>query len=174
MNNSHNSTYVRAIAIVAIIVLAGGALAYSLLGKKPTAITAATSTSSNIVTSTSTSVQTSKTSSQSLPAVAASSASQTYKDGTYSATGSYISPGGDEKIGVTLTLKDDVITSASVNPESASSEGRQYQGIFQQNFQPLVIGKNISDVHLTTVSGSSLTSGGFNQALALIETQAKA
>ena len=37
----------------------------------------------------------------------------TYRDGTYSAVGDYFSPGGAEQIGVTLTLKDDVIVEAS-------------------------------------------------------------
>lgn len=37
-----------------------------------------------------------------------------YKDGTYSATGSYVSPGGRESIELTVTIKDGVITSTEL------------------------------------------------------------
>jgi hypothetical protein len=175
MNTSQNTNYTRAIVVVAIIILAGGAVAYSLIGKTPSANTATiatTSTDAAISTSGGSTPTTAPVTSTTITTT--TTTTQEYKDGAYSATGSYLSPGGDEKIGVSLTLKDDVIASASVTPEPVSSEGSRYQAIFQQNFQSLVVGKNIADVHLTKVSGSSLTSGGFNQALATIEAQAKA
>jgi uncharacterized protein with FMN-binding domain len=174
MNSNQNTNYTRAIVIVAIIILAGGALAYSLIGKAPSANTAALATTSADATIPTSAVSASTSTPVTTTVTTTTTSTQEYKDGTYSATGSYLSPGGDEKIGVTLTLKDDLITNASVTPEPVSPEGKRYQTIFQSNFQPLVVGKNISDVKLTKVSGSSLTSQGFNEALATIETQAKA
>jgi hypothetical protein len=55
-----------------------------------------------------------------------------------------------------------------------SQEGQQYQTTFQNNFKALVVGKDIASVHLTEVSGSSLTPVGFDDALTMIEAQAKA
>jgi len=97
-----------------------------------------------------------------------------YKDGTYSATGSYMSPGGQDQVTVTLTLKNDLISSVSVTPQASDRTSARYQNMFMSNYQQYVLGKDISSVHLTTVSGSSLTPNGFNDALAQIETQAKA
>lgn len=96
-----------------------------------------------------------------------------YKDGTYSAMGDYFSPGGEEQIGVTLTLKDDVIVDASVVSKAENPNSIKFQGIFVSNFKPLVVGKKISDVNLTKVSGSSLTPKGFNDALAKIKVQSQ-
>lgn len=167
----------RWVALGALVVIGAGALAYSYFSKNMSASTAVSTQTSQSQTST-----TQPEGSQSAPPSGSSSSgsesgsasSQEFKDGTYTAVGSYISPGGDEKLSVTVTLKDDIITSASMIPEPVSSEGQHFQGLFAANFQPLVVGKNITDVHLSEVSGSSLTSGGFNEALQEIETQAKA
>ena len=97
-----------------------------------------------------------------------------YKDGTYSATGSYMSPGGPDQVGVSLTLKNDIITDITVTAEPGDNESARYQSRFVSGYKQLVIGKNIADVHLTRVSGSSLTSIGFNDALAQIKARAKA
>jgi hypothetical protein len=176
MNNNQNSTVVRVVALVVILLVGIGALAYTFLGKKSTTTvpdTSATTTDTSSQTQTPADQQ-SPTQTESAQPQATNAGTSTYKDGTYSATGSYLSPGGDEKIGVTVTLKDDIITAASVTPEPVSGEGQQYQTIFKNNFQALVVGKDIASVHLTEVSGSSLTPGGFDSALTMIEAQAKA
>ena len=101
--------------------------------------------------------------------------SMTYKDGTYSAKGDYISPGGDEQIEVQVMLKNDIVVDAEVKSLVAQRPNSvKFQGIFIANFRPLVIGKKIDEVALSKVSGSSLTSGGFNAALDKIKIQAKA
>jgi uncharacterized protein with FMN-binding domain len=99
--------------------------------------------------------------------------SATYKDGSYTAVGNYLSPGGAETIGVTLTLKNGLITDAAMEVQANRSESRQYQEVVAANFKPLVIGKKIDDVKLSKVSGSSLTPKGFNDAVVKIKTQAK-
>ena len=108
------------------------------------------------------------------PADTAKQSASVYKDGTYSATGSYMSPGGEDQIAVTLTLKNDIITAVSVTPMPGDRMSAKYQGKFVSGYQALVVGKNIADVNLTKVSGSSLTPAGFDNALAQIEAQAKA
>jgi uncharacterized protein with FMN-binding domain len=101
------------------------------------------------------------------------SVSSKYKNGTYSATGDYVSPGGAEQIDVTVTLKNDVITDATVVSKAFRPNSIHYQGLFISGYKALVIGKNIDDVQLDKVSGSSLAPKGFNEALAEIKTEAK-
>ncbi len=165
---SHSKNPARFIALAALVVIGGGAIAYALTGKKTEVIPEPAPVTSTAGTATTTASTTDTT------AVVTSSLASTYKNGTYSATGSYLSPGGTEQLGVTVTLKDDVIVSASVTPKPVSEQGTQFQGIFSKNFKQYVIGKDISSIHLTTVSGSSLTPQGFNDALTKIEAQAKA
>lgn len=100
--------------------------------------------------------------------------SSVYTNGTYSATGSYISPGGYQQLGVSVALQNDIITSASVTNMASDGRSQRYQNMFISGYQQYVIGKNIADVYLTKVSGSSLTSSGFNDALTQIKAKAKA
>jgi len=101
-------------------------------------------------------------------------AAGTYADGTYTATGSYSSPGGTETISISLTLSDDVITAATAEGEATGGPSSQYQGEFEENFAALIVGKDIDDVSLDKVAGSSLTSGGFNAAVETIKSDALA
>ena len=97
-----------------------------------------------------------------------------YKDGTYSATGSYMSPGGEDQVAVTLTLANDIITSVTVTPQAGDRTSQRYQSRFVSGYKQYVVGKNIASVNLSKVSGSSLTPIGFNAALTQIKAQAKA
>jgi uncharacterized protein with FMN-binding domain len=97
-----------------------------------------------------------------------------YKDGTYTATGSYMSPGGYDQIAITLTLKNDIITGASAVSHAGDNTSQRYQDKFIGGFQQYVVGQNIASLHLSKVSGASLTPIGFNDALAQIKTKAKA
>lgn len=140
--------------------------------------TAPTSTSSSSASaSTSSAAPTSSeaaaSSSTADPTTAAAAAS-TYADGTYTATGSYSSPGGTETISISLTLSDDVITAATAEGEATGGPSSQYQGEFEENFAALIVGKDIDDVSLDKVAGSSLTSGGFNAAVETIKSDALA
>lgn len=96
-----------------------------------------------------------------------------YADGTYSATGTYTSPGGKESLPVTLTLEGGVIVEVSVETPATNPASQKWQTVFAQNFQALVVGKNIDDLELTNVSGSSLTPKGFNDAVAQIKAEAQ-
>jgi uncharacterized protein with FMN-binding domain len=99
-----------------------------------------------------------------------------YKDGTYSAEGSYDTPEGGrgEKLTVTLVIKDGVVTDSTLLQTAADQKSVLYQEVFASGYKEFVTGKKISDVHIDVVSGSSLTGKGFNEAVAKIATQAKA
>ncbi len=107
------------------------------------------------------------------PSATAPSAS-TYKDGTYTATGSYRSPGGPDEIGVTVQLHNDIVTSVSIVPMPHDPTSVEYQNKFASGYKAYVVGKDIDTIKLGAVSGSSLTGIGFNDALAKIKVQAKA
>jgi hypothetical protein len=102
----------------------------------------------------------------------AASGSSAYADGEYSADGEYTSPGGKESVGVSLTLSGDVITAVTVTPESTNPNGKKYQGEFADGIASVVVGKSIDDIKVSKVAGSSLTSGGFNDAVEQIKADA--
>ena len=97
----------------------------------------------------------------------------TYKNGTYSANGTYSSPGGQDQIAVTITLVNDIVTDATVTSVIADNTSLKYQNRFISGYKQYVVGQNISSLNLTVFSGSSLTPIGFNDALAQIKAQAK-
>ena len=97
-----------------------------------------------------------------------------YKNGTYSATGTYDSPAGLESIGVSLTIANDIVTNTSVTPEPSDRTSSRYQQMFANGYKTYVIGQNIDTIALDRVSGSSLTPIGFNNALAKIKAEAQA
>jgi len=97
----------------------------------------------------------------------------TYKDGIYSADGSYRSPGGNEMIGVKLTIANNVITDVAITTYGATGESQQHQEEFKSGISAIVVGKKVNEVKVSRVSGSSLTSTGFNNALETIKSEAK-
>ena len=149
-----NAAIVAIIVIVLVAAVAGGG--YYLISKKDDA--------NQMEATTPATSQATDTSSNTTPSVA-------HKDGTYDATGTYISPGGQESIAVELTLENNVITTISATPKAASGESSQYQSEFISGYKGLVVGKNINDVKLSRVAGSSLTSTGFNDAIEQIKTE---
>lgn len=97
-----------------------------------------------------------------------------YKNGTYTAIGSYRSPAGTEQISVTVTLVNNIITKTSAVSMANDRTSERYEQKFIGGYAALIVGKNIDTVQLSYVSGSSLTSGGFNDALAKIKVSARA
>ncbi len=96
-----------------------------------------------------------------------------YKAGDYSATGEYQSPGGGQEIKIHITLSSDgSITDTSAEGDDKSSDSKFYQSSFIANYKDEVVGKRIDEVKLDRVGASSLTSGGFNDALEDIKNQA--
>ncbi|MBT2486817.1 MULTISPECIES: FMN-binding protein [unclassified Microbacterium] len=97
-----------------------------------------------------------------------------YTDGTYTADGSYQTPETVEEISVTLTLADGVVTEVEVTGDPQAPETERYQGEFIDGIDDEVVGKSIDELDVTRVAGSSLTSGGFNDAVDSIKEQAAA
>jgi uncharacterized protein with FMN-binding domain len=96
-----------------------------------------------------------------------------FKDGTYTATGGYNSPGGAQKIGLTVTIKDNVITETSAENLATDAEAEEHQDDFIAGYKDEVVGKKINEITLDRVAGSSLTPIGFNNALEQIADEAK-
>lgn len=159
MQNQGNSKLVA--SVIAVLVVAGGIFGFASYNSKSVKVeTVPLTPTPEPLVATSTPVDTVK--------------KNQYKDGTYSAVGSYNSPGGADKIKITLTLKNDVVTSASAVAMAGDPKSDYFQDKFIAGFQAVVVGKNINDLNLTVVSGSSLTPKGFNDAVAQIKLQAKA
>lgn len=95
-----------------------------------------------------------------------------YQSGNYSKSGKYVTPGGEREIDVQLTLSDGIITDITVTPKAEDATSKRFQGEFEANYKTMVVGKNIDEVALTKVSGSSLTPKGFNDALEKIKVEA--
>ncbi len=150
-SRTNNMKYLAVVGILVILVVAGF-FYESYASQKPA-----------------TKLQTAKTIT---PAV--TSVPGAYKDGTYSAEGDYMTHVGQKHIKVTVTLKNNMITSSDVVNEADDIISTIYQNAFIGGYKQYVVGKDISTVHLTKISSSSLTPYGFNSALQLIEQQAKA
>lgn len=99
--------------------------------------------------------------------------SNEYTDGTYTAQGNYVSPGGPRSVDVTIVLEEGVITDSTFVGGADDPTSQRFQGEFAANYQPMVVGKNIDEVDLTKVSGSSLTPQGFMDAITTIKEQAQ-
>jgi len=95
-----------------------------------------------------------------------------YKDGSYTEPGTYVSPGGEEHIGVTLTLSKNIITKMKVITVKADPTATGYEQLFEGGISAATVGKNINTLNIGVVAGSSLTSMGFNNALAKIKADA--
>lgn len=98
-----------------------------------------------------------------------------YRAGDYDATGSYQTPGGKQSVEVKMTLTaDGTVSGVEVVPQAKSGNSVQFQKKFASGISGEVTGKKIDDLNVSKVSGSSLTSGGFNAALETIKGEAKA
>lgn len=96
-----------------------------------------------------------------------------YQDGTYSADGTYVSPNGTETVGVELTLAAGKVTAVNITQHPSNPNTRKFQGEFAGGIAAQVVGKSIDELNVSKVAGSSLTSGGFNQALDKIKAEAQ-
>ncbi|MGP3536298.1 hypothetical protein ACTU3I_15990 [Microbacterium sp. RD1] len=105
---------------------------------------------------------------------AASSGEASYADGSYTAEGTYQTPETTETIEVTVTLENDVVTAVEVAGDPQAPQTEQYQGRFIGGISDEVVGRDIDEISVSRVAGSSLTSGGFNAALETIKSEAAA
>ena len=75
---------------------------------------------------------------------------------------------------VTLTLESNVVTDVEVVGHGDNPNTKQFQGEFIGGIASEVVGKNIDELSVDKVAGSSLTSGGFNKAVDAIKADALA
>ena len=150
---------VAAVGVVGAIALAG--CAASDTTTEPTTATTATPESSTAPTPAASASESESTAS-----------SSTYADGTYTAEGSYATPETVETIVVTVTLENDIITAVDVTGDPQKRESEEYQGRFIGGIADVVVGQDIDQISVSRVAGSSLTSGGFNQAIDTIKSEA--
>lgn len=115
-----------------------------------------------------------KSSSSSSTAGSSTATGAEYEDGTYSADGEYTSPGGQQSVSVELTLKDGAISDITVTPGAVDSQSQRFQKDFAENVADQVVGKSLDEADVSVVASSSLTSEGFNEALAKIAEEAVA
>lgn len=156
----HNSRIVNAGKVAAVIAAAGAAIAACGDDGSSTAASSTTAAANSPAADTS--------------AVQNEAATSAYKNGEYTAVGSYQSPGGEQQLGVTVTLSNSVITALSVDTSQTKGTSADFQGKFKSGIDALVVGKSIDELDVSKVSGSSLTSGGFNDAIDQIKTDAAA
>jgi uncharacterized protein with FMN-binding domain len=102
-----------------------------------------------------------------------SGSTSTYKDGTYSADGTYTSPNGQETVGVEITLAGDKVSAVNITTHPSNPNTKKFQGEFASGISAQIVGKDIDQLNVSKVAGSSLTSGGFNEAVEQIKSQAK-
>lgn len=95
-----------------------------------------------------------------------------YTDGTYTADGSYATPESVETISVTVTLADGVVTEVAVEGDPQLPESQSFQSAFIGGISDEVVGQPIDELSVSRVAGSSLTSGGFNEAIEAIKADA--
>lgn len=103
---------------------------------------------------------------------AATQPATVYADGTYTASGQYVTPGGIEQIEITLDIAGDKITGVQFVGDPQRSESRNFQGQFADGIAAEIVGKAVDEVQVDRIAGSSLTSGGFNQAIDTIKGEA--
>ncbi|MDF0530449.1 calcium-binding protein [Tsukamurella sp. 8F] len=98
-----------------------------------------------------------------------------YKAGTYDVEGHYTNPAGPAKVDVQLTIDSaGTVESVKVTPEPTNPNSRQFQTQFAGGISSVVVGKKIDSLSVSKVAGSSLTGGGFNDAVKQIIGKAKA
>jgi len=163
MEDTRKRTIITVATLLAIVLIVGGAAAFAKhngkTGMQNTADMAQTNTTSDSSTTETPAANTTN--------------NTTYKDGTYTATGSYQSPAGEQSIDVSVTLQNGVVTDSNVTSKATDDEAHDYQEAFISGYKQYVSGKKIDSISISRVSGSSLTSTGFNNALKQIESQAK-
>jgi uncharacterized protein with FMN-binding domain len=97
-----------------------------------------------------------------------------YKDGTYEATESYTVPKGfTNDINVKLTVQDGKVVAVVTSHATQERESDIYVADFDKQITSAVVGKTLDETLIDKLSGASLTSTGFNQAIEQIKTQAK-
>ena len=152
------------IIILALVFLAGGTFGGDgdpeIVSEVRSSTSVVSESSSSSADSTSSSlagsVGSSSTSTNSAPVATSQS---------YSVDVSYNSPAGPHDITANVTLNGTEITNASIEHDVSNPVSRGYLSSFEEGILEAVEGKDINEVDLDSVNGSSLTAGAFNKAM---------
>ncbi len=168
----------KLIAIVVSVVVIAGIVVFAdhIKANSSTADTtlAQTSNSAPTTNTTKTATPTDSTTTSNTTATTTTTNSSGYKDGTFTASSSYYVPHGYENIQVSLTLKDGVVTDASLRNSESDPDSASFQEEFTSAYKSHVVGKKISGLRLSIISGASDTTQGFNDAVSQIASKAQA
>jgi uncharacterized protein with FMN-binding domain len=114
------------------------------------------------------------TTSETSSAATDDSSTAAVNDGDYEAEAEYSNPAGVSKVKVELTLADGKISDITVTPEATNGTSKGFQAKFASGIADEVVGKSLDELDVSKVSGSSLTSQGFNKAIDEIKADATA
>lgn len=98
----------------------------------------------------------------------------TYTDGLYQVMSTYQVPNGKEHdVFLELVLRNDAVSGVSVAFGGDQDEvSTKMQAGFTNAYAAEVVGKKLDELNLARVGGASLTTGAFNQALAMVKEEA--
>lgn len=96
-----------------------------------------------------------------------------YKNGSYETEVVYSVPDGFNRLKLSVKLENGKVVDVNVTQSDIDGESRGYDRKFQSSYKSFVIGQDIDNLKLDIVSGASLTTGAFNNALEKIRQQAK-
>jgi cytoskeletal protein RodZ len=164
--------------IIAIIVLLLAGLAFTGFQARnttpaaPTPVVEQNKVPVEATPTTPTETKTNPTNTTTAPSTETPSTKTTYKNGTYEATVTYVVPNRKTySMDVSLTLTDDVITTAAVSYGDGAEKDPNAQR-FDAAYKSLVIGQKLDAIQLSRVGGASLTTNAFNEAAGTIKTKA--
>ena len=76
---------------------------------------------------------------------------------------SYRSPAGEDKVEITVTVNDGIITAVSSKTLGTNDASKYNQNNFAKNVSVKVVGMAKKNFKIDTIGGASLTTGAFNQ-----------
>lgn len=96
------------------------------------------------------------------------------KTATYRETVSYDSPGGTDEVTFQFVLNDGVVTDLGLLDSSSNPESGNYITRFMNGVKSKVIGKKLESLGtFSRISGASLTTAAFNEAVKKLKAEAK-
>lgn len=97
-----------------------------------------------------------------------------YRDGTYTATGGYLTPARtSHTVELTVTIENDIIVDSSVRYDGKDGYSNPNQERFDNAYKAQVIGASLREIKLSRVGAASLTSQAFNDAIVDITEEAR-
>lgn len=172
---SHAPQYIGISVITAMLLI--GAYVLIIHNKPQPLSVAAVSTPTPLAVSSETATPTASATAVETTAATATAtptASTQYKNGTYTASASYMVPrGGMNSLTIKMTIQNDTITSVTTNNDISEGDSQFYVDSFDQNISGVVVGKKLANAYVGRVGAASLTSSAFNNIVNKVMSSAK-